>query len=178
MRALTKKSVLPVRSGERGVALGELAIILPLLLVVLLSIVDLGRLVSGYQTLNDLSREAANLVSRGASMDSAVAAIGISNNGPVDVVGHGAIIISTLTRRSAGDPTPWVVDQFRSGSISGSASRVGSEGGPARMPNVDELETGVTVMAVELVHGFEPLFPIDALGLDIYPEVLYEAAFF
>jgi Flp pilus assembly protein TadG len=175
---LSKKSTRTVRTGESGVALGEFAIILPLLLVVLLGVVDLGRLMSGYQTLNDLSREAANLVSRGASMDAAVAAIGISNTGPVDVVGNGAIIISTLTRRSDGDSTPWVVDQFRSGTIAGSASRVGSEGGPARMPNVDALETGVTVMAVELVHGFEPLFPIDALGLDLYPEVLYEAAFF
>jgi hypothetical protein len=55
---------------------------------------------------------------------------------------------------------------------------VGLVNGPAHVPNVDALEPGVTVMAVELVHGFEPLFPIDAFGLDFFPEVLYEAAFF
>jgi hypothetical protein len=174
----TKKALRSARAGQRGVAVGELAIVLPLLLVVLLGIIDLGRLVSGYQTMNDLSREAANLVSRGASIDSAIAALSASTTGPVDVIGSGAIIISTLGRRSADDPTPWVIDQYRHGSIPSSASRVGSLNGPARVPNVDELEAGVTVMAVEVVHGFVPLFPIDAFGLDLYPEVLYEAAFF
>jgi hypothetical protein len=178
VKTVTKKSFGSARAGERGVAVGELAIILPLLLIVLLGIIDLGRLVTGYQTLNDMSREAANLVSRGASVDTAIAALSASNTGPVDVIGEGAIIISTLARRSDGDPTPWVVDQYRHGSIPSSASRVGSLDGPARVPNVDALEAGVTVMAVEVVHGFEPLFPIDAFGLDLYPEVLYEAAFF
>jgi hypothetical protein len=36
----------------------------------------------------------------------------------------------------------------------------------------------VTLTVVELVHGFEPIFAVEAFGLDIYPEVLYDAAFF
>lgn len=178
MKPATRKPFRSARAEQRGVAVGELAIILPLLLVVLLGIIDLGRLVTGYQTLNDMSREAANLVSRGSSVDAAIAALTTSTTGPVDVINDGAIIISTLSRRSDSDPTPWVVDQYRHGSIPSSASRVGSLNGPARVPNVSELEAGVTVMAVEVVHGFVPLFPIDAFGLDLYPEVIYEAAFF
>lgn len=178
MKTVAEKTFGPARAGQRGVAVGELAILLPLLLVVLLGVIDLGRLVTGYQTLNDMSREAANLVSRGSSVDAAIAALSSSTTGPVDVIADGAIIISTLARRSDTDPTPWVVDQYRHGSIPSSASRVGALNGPARVPNVDQLEVGMTVMAVEVVHGFVPLFPIDALGLDLYPEVLYEAAFF
>ena len=158
--------------------MGELAIILPVVLAILLGIIDIGRLVSAYQSLNDLSREAANLVSRGSSITAAVAAITSSKKGPVDVQANGVIIISTLERHTAGDASPWVVDQFTSGTLAGAGSRVGKIGKRASVPNIKELEPGVTVMAVELVHRFEPLFPIDAFGLDIYPEVLYEAAFF
>ncbi len=158
--------------------MGELAVILPVVLVVLLGVVDLGRLVTAYQTLNDMTREAANLVSRGSSIAAAVAAITADNDGPVDVDANGVIIISTLQRHAAGDATPWVMDQYKTGSIAGEGSRVGRIGAAASVPNVDELESGVTVMAVELVHPFEPLFPLAAFGLDFYPEVLYEAAFF
>ena len=164
--------------GQRGAAMGELAVILPVVLVILLGIIDVGRLVSAYQSLNDLSREAANLVSLGSSIAAAVTAITTSKKGPVDVQAHGAIIISTLERHTSGDATPWVVDQFTTGTITGAGSRVGRVGSRAKVPNVEELEPGVTVMAVELVHTFEPLFPIRAFGLDVYPEVLYEAAFF
>jgi hypothetical protein len=158
--------------------MGELAVILPVVLAVLLGIIDLGRLVTVHQALNDLSREAANLVSRGASIASAVAAVRAADDGPVDVEANGVVIISTLQRRSAGDSTPWVVDQFRTGAVAGATSRVGRVGGPAQVPNVESLEPGVTIMAVELAHTFAPLFPVDAFGLDVYPEVIYEAAFF
>ena len=46
------------------------------------------------------------------------------------------------------------------------------------MPDIDELETGVTMMAVEVSHQFVPLFPIDALGLDVYEDSVYNAAIF
>ena len=163
---------------QRGVAMAELAVILPLVLVVLLGIIDIGRLIKTHQALNDLGREAANLVSRGASIEAAVAAVTVAKNGPVDVKDNGLIIISTLQRHSAGDARPWVMDQYRTGVVAGGASRVGKVNGVASVPNVEVLEPGVTVMAVEVVHAFEPLFPIQAFGLDIFPEVVYEAAFF
>jgi len=165
------------RDRQRGASLAELAVILPVVLVFLLGIVDMGRMFYARQVLNDLSREAANLVSRGSTVEAAFAAASF-DEGPVSVAEHGAMIVSTIRRRSNDDATPWIVDQQRRGAVTSAASRVGDQGQVAKVPNITELEPGVTLIAVELMHGFEPLFSIDRLGLDVYPEIVYEAAFF
>jgi hypothetical protein len=40
------------------------------------------------------------------------------------------------------------------------------------------LPDGMVIMAVEIVHPFEPLFDIASLHLNFYPESIYEVAFF
>lgn len=165
------------RNRQRGASLAEFAVILPVVLTLLLGIIDMGRLLYSHQVLNDLSREAANLVSRGSTVDSAFAAASF-DAGPVSVSDNGVMIVSTIRRRSTGDATPWVFEQEQRGVVTSVASRVGTRGRAAQIPNVASLEPGVTIMAVELMHGFEPLFSIDRLGLDVYPEFIYEAAFF
>ena len=165
------------RDHERGASLAELAVILPVILVLLLGIIDMGRVFYAHQVLSDLSREAANLVSRGSTVDMAFAAASL-DEGPVSITDHGVMIVSTIRRRSADDATPWVVDQARRGIASPSASRVGAPGGAAHVPNVSALDSGITIIAVELMHGFEPLFPVERFGLEFYPEIVYEAAFF
>jgi Flp pilus assembly protein TadG len=162
---------------QRGASLAELAVILPVILVVLLGIIDVGRIFYVHQVLNDLSREAANLVSRGSTVDAAFAAAAF-DEGPVSVADNGAMIVSTIRRRSTDDATPWIVDQQRRGAVTSAASRVGASGQAAKIPNVTTLEPGVTLVAVELMHGFAPLFSVKRLGLEIYPETVYEAAFF
>ena len=165
------------RGTQRGSSLAELAILLPVILAVLLGVIDFGRLVYAHQALGDLSREAANLVSRGATVEASFAAAA-AGDGPVRVSEHGAMIISTIRRRSLDDPTPWIFDQYAGGPRTWLESRVGVSGGAARVPYLDELDVGVTVFAVELFHDFAPLFPAAALGLNFYPETVYEAAFF
>jgi lipopolysaccharide/colanic/teichoic acid biosynthesis glycosyltransferase len=165
------------KPSERGASLAELAVLLPVILLVMLGVVDAGRVVFAHQVLGDLSREAANLVSRGASVEESFAAASIGN-GSIKVGDHGAMIVSTIRRRTPTDPTPWIFDQVVNGSMASVGSRVGVDGEAARIPSLDSLEPGVTVFAVELFHGFAPLFPVTKLGLNIYPEVVYEAAFF
>lgn len=165
------------RDRQSGASLAELAVILPVILVLLLGIVDMGRVLYSHQVLNDLSREAANLVSRGSTVDAAFAAASF-DEGPVSVSENGIMIVSTIRRRSIDDPTPWVIDQERRGTVSSAGSRVGAPGRAANVPNLTTLEPGVTVIAVELMHGFEPLFGVDRFGLNFYPESIYEAAFF
>lgn len=163
--------------SDRGASLAEFAVILPVVLLLLLGIIDMGRMLYAHQVLNDLSREAANLVSRGSTVDAAFAAASF-DEGPVSVAENGIMIVSTIRRRSSGDATPWVVDQQQRGAVSSIASRVGSKGRAASIPNVRALDAGVTIIAVELMHGFQPLFSVKRLGLDLYPEIIYEAAFF
>jgi hypothetical protein len=162
---------------EHGAVLAELGILMPLLLVVILATVDFGRLIYTNQMIADLSRESAMLVSRGASSEQAFAATFAADD-PLDVSNRGGIIISRVRRRSVDDPQPWIFTQDRAGILYDATSKVGVVGGPAEIPDVDELGLGITIMAVEIMHEFEPVFGHAGLGLDFYPDVIYDAAYF
>jgi Flp pilus assembly protein TadG len=164
------------RNRQGGVAIAEFAIALPVLLILVMATVDFGRYVYNMQIVNDLAREGAMLVSRGATYDQTFTAT-FGADAPLDIENYGSVIVSRIRRQSAGNPQPWIFDQESAGAVIG-ASRVGVEGGPANLPDIDELETGVTMMAVEVSHQFVPLFPIDALGLDVYEDSVYNAAIF
>ncbi len=165
------------RSRECGAIMAELAVLLPLLLLVMLATFDLGRLIYTNQIVSDLTREAAMLVSRGASSQQAFEAT-FDADAPLDLRANGGIIITRIRRHSIDDPRPWVVAQERAGTLGDYTSHVGVPGQPAVIPQVTELVPGVTIMAVELVHTFEPVFGIGALGADLYPDLVYDAAYF
>ena len=165
------------RNSEKGATLAELIILTPVLLTLILASVDLGRLVFARQVLTDLSREAANLVSRGAAAEDAFAATRRAEQA-FDIGDSGAIIISRIRRQSPTNDTPWVVEQDVYGDVIGTNSHVGTLNGPASIPKMNSIELGVTFTAVEIFHDFEPAFNFATLGLDIYPRVLYDAAFF
>ena len=164
-------------SHERGVAFGEFAILLPIFLVVLAGAVDVGRMIYFQQVVTNLSREAANIVSRGGSDAAAFAATEAADD-PLDVTSDGGGIISRISRKSSTDGRPWVVEQVASGGLAGLTSRVGSPGGPAAVPDIDELPQGLTLRAVEVIHTFEPVLNGRGLGLSIYPSTVYDVAYF
>jgi hypothetical protein len=165
------------KTRELGAALSELVVLLPLMLTMLLVAVDFGRLVYTTQIIVDLTRESANLVSRGATFDEAFSAT-FRNSGEVDVRDRGGVIISEVRRRDADDPTPWIFHQESRGGLSSVSSRVGREGGPAKIPDVTSLPTGMSIMAVEITHPFDPIFDVASLSINFYPEYIYEVAFF
>lgn len=155
----------------------ELALVLPLLMVAIMATVDLGRLIYVRQVLTDLSRESGNLVSRGSTPQDAFMA-SASADEPLDIENEGTMIITTVRRRDHDDDRPWVFDQVSEGSLSEHSSRIGRMGGPANIPGVESLERGVTIMGVEIYHSFQPLFRLDAYGLNFYPEIVYDVSFF
>jgi len=165
------------RKMEKGATLTELIILTPILLTLILASVDLGRLVFARQVMTDLSREAANLVSRGASAEEAFSATLIAEQA-FDLEQSGMIIISRVRRQTPTNDTPWVVEQDVHGRVSGMQSHIGMLNGVASIPKMKSVERGVTFTAVEMFHTFEPAFNFATLGLDIYPTVLYDAAFF
>ena len=162
---------------QRGTALSEMVVLLPLLLAMLLVAIDFGRLVYTTQILVDLTRESGNLVSRGATYDTAFKAAS-RMTGEVNVLGKGGIIISEVRRKDVDDPTPWVTHQERRGAMGSMSSRVGQVGGPAKIPDVNQLPIGAAIMAVEIVHPFDPMFVSAPLQINFYPESIYEVAYF
>jgi TadE-like protein len=165
------------RDRQRGTALSELAILLPLLILMVLVGVDFGRLVYDNQVLVDLTRETANMVSRGATSDQAFAAAQLEP-GELDVIGKGGIIISKVQRHSSKDPTPWVISQDRRGAMGSSSSKVGKVNAVATIPGVTQLDAGITITAVEIMHPFKPVFTLKSLGLNLYPTTIYDVAYF
>jgi Flp pilus assembly protein TadG len=164
------------RRRDAGAVMAELGILLPVFMIIMLASIDLGRLVYTNQIMTDLTREAAMLVSRGAQAEAAFAAT-FRADAPLDIEATGGIIISRVRRKAPDDASPWVFAQEAAGGLS-ATSRVGVTGGPASIPNVESIPPGVTVMAVEILHPFDPVFSLQGLGVDIYPEVVYEAAYF
>jgi len=155
----------------------ELAIILPLMLVMMLAAVDVGRLIYNDQVLTDLTRSAGNLVSRGSTAAETFTATFAADQ-TLDIQNKGGIIITRVRRRNTNNPQPWVFEQDRSGANTTYASKIGVVNGPASIPNVTSLAPGVTIMGVEVVNQFTPLFPVSALGLNFYPNTLYASAYF
>jgi len=165
------------RTAQAGTALSELVVLLPLLLVMLLVSVDFGRLVYSNQVIVDLTRETANLVSRGTTASDALAGAYLTT-GALDVIDEGGIIVSQVRRRTSSDSTPWVVQQDRRGPLGNSLSKVGTLNGKAKIPNVNQLDPGITIVAVEVLYPFDPVFNLSSLGAAIYPKTLYDVAYF
>jgi Flp pilus assembly protein TadG len=165
------------RRRERGAAMAELAVLLPILLTTLMAVIDFGRLVYCYQVTTDLTREAANLVSRGSDVEDVWAAAATAD-GPIQLDESGEMIVSVVRRRSSTDGTPWIFEQTSNGPLTNVTSKVGSLNQKAKIPHVTSLATGVTITTVEVYHNFEPIFVGGDTTLDVYPSVIYGAAFF
>ncbi len=155
----------------------ELAIILPLMLVMILASVDVGRLIYNDQVLTDLTRATGNLVSRGSTAAEAFTAT-FASDPTLDLQNSGGIIITRVRRRNTNNAQPWVFEQDRSGANTTYVSKIGAVNGPASIPNVTSLAPGVTIMGVEIVSKFDALFPFVGLGLNFYPDTLYASAYF
>lgn len=164
--------------AERGVAMAELAILLPIVLTTLMAVIDFGRMIYCYQVATDLAREAANLISRGSSVSEVWASTSSADGGPIQLEERGTMIVSTVRRRSTTDATPWIFEQSKNGPLLAVTSRIGSLNRKAKIPHITSLAEGVTVTTVELYHPFDPIFAGGDTALNIYPEAIYSVAFF
>jgi hypothetical protein len=167
----------PKLGGQRGAALAELAVLLPVVITTFLAVIDFGRLVYCHQIAADLTREAANLVSRGTAVTDAWNAAA-SADGPIQLDKDGEMIVSVIRRKSSTDSTPWIFEQTNNGPLASVKSKIGSLNKKASIPHIKSMNTGVTITAVEIYHGFEPIFASGDLALTIYPPFVYGVAFF
>ncbi len=165
------------RARQKGAGLMELAIVLPILLFTVMAAIDLGRLVYSYQAVNDLTREAGNLISRGTSPDAAYTALLVGEDS-LDLAVEGGMVVSRVRRRSTTSGTPWITEQYRYGALGSMQSKVGSLNGAATLPRINTLDPGETITTVEVLHAFHPLFNIVGTGSALFPDTIYEASFF
>jgi len=187
------KKLVPSQGGQ---ALTELALILPMLLVLALGAIEVSNMIQGYLTLSHLTREGANMISRGiASPDSALDAIIESACPPLctDNQGQWKVIYSRVGPRS--DPidpsgcepdndTYVVLEQFippTKGSLD-EPSKLGSacdQVTEAELPNIDQISTGNNLYIVEAFYQYEAITPVGNMKVNLgNPIIFYERAVF
>ncbi len=102
--------------GETGVAAVEMAIILPLMLIIVFAIIDFGRLIQARLVITSLSREGGSLASRDIDPNSATSASAAdivtmlqTGASPLNLVNSGKIYITRIRAGTTKDnPNPYI----------------------------------------------------------------------
>jgi hypothetical protein len=163
------------RTRLRGTAVVELGLSLLFLLLMVFGIIDFGRALLFRHALTSMSREAANLESRGTPMDTTLQST-LDNSGAADLARKGYVILSAVSRDERGELR--IVRQVSGGGAPAS-SRVGSRSsGQVLLPNDGVPLRGQTLYVAEIFLQFEPVTPIGALLHTRLPPVLYDVAYF
>ncbi len=147
----------------RGQSLVELAISLPILILVFLGMVEFSYAYDLVHGMGSIGREAANIASRGGTLVEA-RGVALTNGGGVVVrrIEFGGGLPTVMEQVTAGGYTS------RLGDLNQSVSRLGSAG----------YLQGTEVYAVELFLRYEPITPVGRWLEPLIPDVLYERAVF
>jgi uncharacterized protein (UPF0333 family) len=86
------------RQTSRGQALVEFALVLPLMLVIVLGIVEVGYALLDQHVVTKLTREGSNLISRDTTLQDASAAMKTMHTRPVDFDNGSRLIFSVIKR--------------------------------------------------------------------------------
>ena len=160
---------------SRGQALIEMTFVTVMLLVLMFGLIDYGRAIMTRQIIINLSREAANLASRGTTLTNALTAVAGSAQ-PLNINGNGYVILTVVTKNDAGQPI--IVDQQAIGGTP-ATSRIGSgKGNLATLPDAGLPAAHQSLFAAEVFYRYTPITPVGRLlGIGSISQ-LYDAAYF
>lgn len=164
------------RGSRKGQAIVETVLIAPLLLLILLGLIETGNSLSIKHKMAVLSREGANIASRGTSLGETLNVL-VDSGDEIQLRENGGIIVTRVIVID-GDP---VVD-----------SRIGSPGFEASSrlwnPGADDnvviplqalnLVEGQALHAVEIIYNYEAMTPVGNFLPDGWTDEVYERAIF
>ena len=163
---------------ERGAALVELALCVPMLLVLVFGLIDFSQMIFDCQVMTGLSRQGCNLASRGTSLVDTASAL-VSQGASLNIGTKGRIIVTSVADDTNG--VPRIVDQAESTTGISVTSRIGSgNGNAASMPASANtvLKAGQTLYIVEIFCTYNPMTPIGGFLKTSLNSTLYDAAYF
>lgn len=164
------------RHRQSGLAVVEFTMVVLMLLVFLFCIIDFGRIIIVNQVMMNLSREGANLASRGTTLADTVTALRASSS-LLDIDADGQIIVTEISADLDGNLS---ITAQQSGGGLGSGSRIGTPGGTPTLPATDETlpQPGRRLYTTEVFYRTEAITPIGNL-LDVAAGgVMYDVAYF
>jgi len=157
---------------ERGQELVEMVIVLPVLLLLVLGVMELGHVFTVNHAMASISREAANLAARGTVLSQA-AQIAVTNGDDILLSVNGGAI---ATRVQIQGGAPIVVEQATYGSVG--TSKMGVVGATALPLTGVAFDDGRVLYTVEIFYQYQPLTPLVGIGGSIVPTQLYEVSIF
>ena len=184
------------RSGEKGQALIELAIVIPLLVVLLMGVIDFSRAILAKSTITNMSREAANLIARANPNLSGVEQTDAANvmdmigktAGSLKMTGQGMMYISTVEYDTVNNKpnrvtlyAPW------SRGVTTNKSKINPTGisttnlnastplyvTAANLGGLTLTATSQQVYVVEVYYQYNSIFQINALSFPLYSVSIY-----
>jgi len=163
------------RPASRGGAVVELAISALFLLLMVFGIVDFGRALLMRHAITSMSREAANLESRGTPMATTLQST-IDASGAANLGVNGYVILTAVERDQRGRLS--ITKQLAGGGVP-QTSHVGTQGSTQiTLPNSGVPLRGQTLYVAEIFVRFTPVTPIGELVQATLPSMLYDVAYF
>jgi hypothetical protein len=168
-----RRALARLRREESGQDLVELVMVTPLLLMFVFGIIEFGSILDSQQAVSYLTREGANIASRGTPLDT-VLAVTIRNGGSIDLENHGGAVVS---RVQIDGESASIEEQVSSPGYS-TSSRFGAEGDAVGAIENLTLADGASVYVVEIFFERPMITPIQNLISGSIPTVLYDRAVF
>lgn len=190
----------PPRSA-RGQSLLEFALVLPLALLLVLGVVEVGYALLDQHVVTKLAREGANLISRDSTLQDAATAMRTISSRPVDFNGGSTLIFSVLKRGattgSANFDRLILYQRYQYGALAATSTVETAGGGSfAGPPNYEAANSdnntglqvtnlpsnlvavrGAMVYIAEIFTSHPLITPFDRLGVQV-PSTLYSIAYF
>jgi hypothetical protein len=160
--------------GQRGAALIELALVVPLLAIMIMTTVDFGRLIQARLIITNVSREGGSIASRQTVVDTSLATVLKESGRPLDLVGADGKIIITRVKAgvSVNAPDPTILSQCSRGSL-GRTSTIGTVGADPALPAsiyhhlcFDPTQAGADISEVTVVEIYYKYRPVMRLPRD------------
>lgn len=171
------------RDGERGASLLELALLLPILVVLAFGVIDLGRLIHARLVVTNVSREGGSLASRDIQTGNNLIAMLQSSATPFNLQAQGRIYV---TRIKAANPAlnhlfPYIGSRDSGGAYIVSSSIGGEEGqtptglstamynhlrfepAPQNASDISE------ITVVEVFYHYRPITPLPNFVQNLFP---------
>jgi hypothetical protein len=159
---------------RRGQGLTELALALPALMIIALGVIEVNRAIETHQIMSTLTREAANLASRGGTLEETVDATR-SNQAVAGLGSDGGVVVSHIVIEESGAPR--IISQVTSSGFANS-SRVGLQDSIALPYQSVGLTEGGSYFVVELFLPYTSITGFDRLMPGLIPGVLYDRTLF
>ncbi len=177
------KNIVKIFVSAKGQSLVELSLIFPLLLAMLLGAVEVGRYISVYLGLTHLTREGANLTSRGTAPNLALDAIILAAAPTIRTnnTNQWGVIYSRIIEDPANPcpPLPCIYkidNQISRGNLP-KTSKVGLVNQQVQIPGIDNVGPDQTFHTVEVFYDYGPdvltAFVGNSINKDLYERTIF-----